>query len=298
MTLTMAWVRQIRGIEELVIASDSRLRWGQAWDACPKIFRTSRGDTVLGFAGDTMYSYPLILQAINHIQLHRASRDRVTDLHELKGHLSRLFSSMLGDLKDFKSGKSIYDTPDTLFIMAGYSWRNKSYDMWKVRYDISMKTFVWQKAGGLQGAGGKNRLVIIGHPYMSDRSRNKAKKQKKVPEVPREDDIKIMANQKIAKLVKQRGGLSNRGFDMEPFEVLRDMLRKEESTSIGGAPQLMKVYPSCTSQTIGVLWPDKASKKVAVSGRNLLPYERLNIPVIDPDTLEIGIDLWPERTAY
>jgi hypothetical protein len=106
MTLTLAWLRKVGDTEELLIASDSRLRWGQAWDACPKIFRTARGDAVLGFAGDTMYSYPLIIQATNHIALHHASLTRELDIHDLKGHLERVFNNMLNDISDFPSGST------------------------------------------------------------------------------------------------------------------------------------------------------------------------------------------------
>ena len=83
---------------------------------------------------------------------------------------------------------------------------------------------------------------------------------------------------------------------MEPFEVLRDMLRENVSPHIGGAPQLMKVYPSSNSAIFGVLWPNRESNSVAVSGRKLLPYERLDCPVIDPDTLETGFHLWPLKS--
>ncbi len=82
---------------------------------------------------------------------------------------------------------------------------------------------------------------------MSDHKRRVQIKNHQSPELSREEDIKIIASRRIAKLVKQRGGLSTRGFDMEPFEVLRDMLRENVSPHIGGAPQLMKVYPSSNS---------------------------------------------------
>ena len=143
MTLALAWIRKVKKIEELVIASDSRLRWGQAWDACPKLFKTAREDTVLGFAGDTMYSYPLILQASNHISLHRASLNRALDIHDLKGHLERVFNRMLSDLSDFPVGATTYATPESLFVMAGYSWRDRQFAIWKVRYDQNSKKFVW-----------------------------------------------------------------------------------------------------------------------------------------------------------
>jgi hypothetical protein len=49
----MAWVRNIGGVRELLVASDSRLCGGQFWDANPKIVLLPRTDCVLSFAGDT-----------------------------------------------------------------------------------------------------------------------------------------------------------------------------------------------------------------------------------------------------
>ena len=51
--------------QELLVASDSRLRGGYAWDAAPKLLRLPRGDSVLAFAGQTDFAYPLMLQAWN-----------------------------------------------------------------------------------------------------------------------------------------------------------------------------------------------------------------------------------------
>jgi hypothetical protein len=120
MTLLVAWVRRPKGqdSEELVFASDSRLRFGGAWDACPKLFPTARGDTVLGFAGDTMWAYPLLLQAANHMALHHASRTREHDIHRARGHLERVFRHMLKSFSDPPKG-NIDEDPPTLFVMGG-----------------------------------------------------------------------------------------------------------------------------------------------------------------------------------
>lgn len=67
MTLVVAWIRKIGSIEELCIASDSRVTSGRAWDCCPKIKELDRGDCVLAFAGDTSYAYPMMEQASNTI---------------------------------------------------------------------------------------------------------------------------------------------------------------------------------------------------------------------------------------
>lgn len=66
MTLCAAWIRQANDDEgkELVFATDSRLRGGEAWDTGLKLFDLGRSDCMLCFAGDTRRAYPLILQAM------------------------------------------------------------------------------------------------------------------------------------------------------------------------------------------------------------------------------------------
>ena len=74
---------------------------------------------------------------------------------------------------------------------------------------------------------------------------------------------------------------------MEPFEVLRDMIRQETSPYIGGPPQLAKAYQHLNVMRLGVYWPDRESGQIAVNGRPLLAYEKPYFPIVDPDTLEV-----------
>jgi hypothetical protein len=62
MTLTAAWVRNLTESEELVVATDSRLRFGREWDCCPKLFTPPRSDAVISFAHNTAFAYPMIQQ--------------------------------------------------------------------------------------------------------------------------------------------------------------------------------------------------------------------------------------------
>jgi len=73
---------------------------------------------------------------------------------------------------------------------------------------------------------------------------------------------------------------------MEPFEVLRDMLRSNRFPLIGGAPQIMKVYRHANCMPYAVYWPSKESREVSLMGRPLLDYERSSCLVMDPDTLK------------
>ena len=136
MTLAMAWVRTIpapsavgasssgdapsptdreavrdesqldRPRRELLIASDSRLRAGYAWDAAPKVLRLPRGDSVIAFAGQTAFAYPLMIQAWNAVDSWRPSRERLQPLAVLKGHLIRVFNGMLDEISDLPGLRS------------------------------------------------------------------------------------------------------------------------------------------------------------------------------------------------
>ena len=292
MTLTIAWERKLNETTELVIVSDSRLRSGMAWDTCPKLLTTARGDICFGFAGDTMYAYPFLLQAIHHISLHRASRIRDLDLYEVKGHIERLFEGMLVNRSDFPKGQGTPDLPETQIVLAGYSWKRKEFVLFEWYWDQSLSKFAWKKSRGLRIEGVSNHIAILGDPAMTDADRTRLGKEH-AQYLPGEKDVKKIAAKRIATLVKQRQSKPEyHGLNMEPFEVLCEIITEKVSPHVAGPPQMIKMYQSCSSQVVGVLWNFEERQAIAVNGRPLLPYERLECPVIDPNTLECGFDLW------
>ena len=74
---------------------------------------------------------------------------------------------------------------------------------------------------------------------------------------------------------------------MEPFEILRDMIRAGSHRTVGGPPQVVKVYPHMNCLQVGVYWPDRQSGQQTFMGRPLLPYERNFSLILDPDMLEL-----------
>jgi hypothetical protein len=94
LTIAAGWVRHFGQSQELVLASDSRLRWAGAWDSCPKIFSLPRSDAAIAFAGDAMWA-PIIAQTGNHIAAYRPSLRRETDLLETKGHALRVINATI-----------------------------------------------------------------------------------------------------------------------------------------------------------------------------------------------------------
>jgi len=77
---------------------------------------------------------------------------------------------------------------------------------------------------------------------------------------------------------------------MEPFEIVRDMLRNpslqqtECQGSIGGAPQVLKVFQYSRTASFAVFWPDRNGRP-HFHGRPCLSYENLDKMCFDPDTL-------------
>jgi len=263
MTLSIAWIRKIKGVEELVIASDSRLVGGMRWDQCPKMMTLPRSDSVISFAGNTIYTYPLMLQLFNAIQAHSRAFQRAMDLHDLKGHVLHVFNELQQSVYDVIDKEGIYDAQ---FILGGYSWIRKAFAIWLVHYEKSEKMFRCRPAGRLIGK--FDNIVFAG-------------------------DWAKTAKIELKKLLQSRYGLGTErfegtGFNMEPFEVLRELLRKSgKNETIGGAPQVIKVYQHMNCRPFGVYWTDQNGQtQVTLFGRPLMGYENMDYWVLDPDTLK------------
>ncbi len=209
MTLSLAWIRSVGTVEELVFASDSRLRGGQVWDCCPKIMTLPRTDCLISFAGDTSYAYP-------------------------------------GD-------------PATFFLFGGFSWRRQDFRIWTLHYDPSIDRFTFRPSSDWSGQRSGRKVVAFAGDAADD------------------------ARERLIALLRQRRKLTSGGFDMEPFEVLRDMIRSGGYPTIGGAPQIAKVYKYMRTQFFAVRWPDNNGAPHAL-GRPALSYETFDAPIIDPDS--------------
>lgn len=260
MTICAAWIRKIGKCEELMFVSDSRLSGGRNLDYSPKIITLARSDCAIAFAGETDMAYPLMHQISLAISSYNRAKTRAMDIRELKTHsikvLNSMASSIFSDIPEMKD-------PDVSFLLGGYSWINKCFDIWGIRYAKKEKCFIARHVNSW--VGGMDPVLFGG---------DKAKE----------------ANKNLVKLMQKKGALVgnkavNSAFDMEPLEVVRDMLRSsKKNDSIGGALQVVKVYQHMNALPLGVFWPDRASGSVYIQGRPLLGYESTDFWVIDPDT--------------
>jgi hypothetical protein len=85
-----------------------------------------------------------------------------------------------------------------------------------------------------------------------------------------------------SKLLIARGKSDNQ-MNLEPVEVLADIIRSRSFPSIGGAPQVAKAYMHSNTRLFQVHWPlGDSSEWPHVAGRPLLPGERSTLPAFDP----------------
>lgn len=251
MTLTLAWVRSQNKSEELVVASDSRLRGGYAWDAAPKILTLPRNDAVMAFAGSTAFAYPMIIQAANSVASYDKALDRGQSLEDLKGHLVRVFNGMLNELTDVAPHLD-QNEEQALFILAGYSWKFQRFVMWTLYWNATLQAFDFAPTRPWRGGNEEKQLAIVG------------------------DELDA-AKELLVELLRDKGQLRGGGFDWEPLEVLAKMIRDSRFPSIGGYPQVVKVYKALKVVPFSIPWQrDDGTTVLTAFGRPLLDYETAN----------------------
>jgi hypothetical protein len=203
-----------------------------------------------------------MLQAYNAIKMHEPAENRAMDLAELKGHLLRVFNHSRKFISGLPRGQKTPDAPDAFFMLSGYSWKTKKFHIWRLHYDASIDAFTFRPTTEWAGQE-KDAYKLIA--YAGD------------------EPAIIKAKAKLVDLLKAKKKISSSSLDMEPFEVLRDIIRSKEFPSVGGPIQLVKIYEHANTAPVGVYWPDKKSGDISVFGRPLMPYEQIPWGVIDPD---------------
>jgi hypothetical protein len=260
----MAWIRTVGEYEELVFASDSRLSGGQDWDCSPKLLLLPRGDSVIGFAGDTLDAYPLMLQFRTWTETEPAARKREIDINALKKRMRLMFNDMRRFIADLPVNQTEPDPPECELLFGGWSWQRGRFCAWRFFCNPARKEFDFEPPGSGIRVGGDHPIVFAGTRGAVEKARDE-----------------------IIALLKSRDRFRKgiRYFDMEPFEVLRDMIRGEEFDDVGGPPQLVKVYKNGSSQPFAVKWPMPDDRQIAVMGRPLFANEKTSLRVIDPDQI-------------
>lgn len=257
MTLVAAWIRQVGNSEQLVVASDSRLSFGARWDCCPKVFPLARNDSLLAFCGDTAFAYPILLQLVNAILNYEKALSRELDITDLRPHFIKVIDNMRGLVTDLPKGTHGIDPTDFKLLFAGYSTKFRAFKAWSLYFD--------------KAAGKFNHSPLSFHTKRTNGAKPFLFIGDNIPDAMKRLYLKF----------QERKKLTTGRLDMEPLEVLVEMIESAEFDTIGGAPQLAKVYPHASVLPINVLWPRKDPRFIAHFGRPLLPYEGSKYACLD-----------------
>ena len=280
MTVAVAWVRKLRDCEELIFVSDSRLSGdGRTFDSSPKILTLPRTDCAIAFAGYTGHAFPMMLQLSLAIDSYAPARRGSLDISTVKQHALKVFDSMSDSIQSSTLLSKLQDsTPDAMFLFGGFSWINKKFRLWTMSYQGKEQHF---------------RAYPASVCYYSLPGKRFWIKQTSTPHEPapqiafagdQGETVRDLLQERL--LRKYPGGMGYEGLDWEPFEIIRDMLRKNDHPeTIGGAPQVVKVYQYMRSAPLGVYWPSKLEGKAFIQGRLCLGYENIDRWILDPDTL-------------
>lgn len=294
MTVAAAWVRTLRDCQELVFVADSRLSGdGRNFDYSPKILTLPRSDCVISFAGYTGDAYPLMLQLSTAIESHIPLRRGSVDITALKTHALKVFGAIAESIEKTTAGESSEPTITADFLFGGYSWVKKRFQIWRISYESKKRQFkadpapevmfdLKLKKAVLGFRSHEHRISLGQLAFGGDQARNAR------------DRVLELLTQRLREITS--GNIKRVGLDLEPFEVIRDMLRDPtRSHTIGGAPQMMKVYQYMQAGPLAVYSPRRENGRVFLRGRPQLPYERLDNWIFDPDGLTSTHPRYPSR---
>jgi len=284
MTISIAWTRKVSNYEELVFVSDSRLTGGKKFDACPKILALPRTDCAIAFANTSGDAFSMMIQLSLAIDAYPPARKRQFELNLLLEHAVSVFNGMLEkiSLTGIKGNPGSAKT-DAQFLFGGFSWREKKFRLWTIFYSPENQRFVSAPARALAIDRRKKTIIFKGR---------QSKRFVKLGNIAFVGDQARAAKKLLFKRLSSEvaSGSPPYKIDMEPFEVVRDMLRnpslQQEGAqgSIGGAPQILKVFQYSRTSSFAVFWPNR-SGVAHLHGRPALPYENLDQISLDPDTL-------------
>jgi hypothetical protein len=229
----------------------------------------------------------MMLQLSLAIESYPAAMRRTLEIPALRTHAVKIFSEMLSEIKleQIKGNPSTKRT-DAAFLFGGYSWRKKGFELSSIRYSPTRNEFAAHHSMILS--------VDLQSKTISTET-NLTRKHRLLGQIAFVGDQSKSATRLVIQKLNQKlkDGHDLTRLHMEPFEAVRDLLRNRswrnlpDRDSIGGAPQVMKIFQYSQSASFAIFWPDiDGQPRPYLHGRPCLDYENLNIVCLDPDTFE------------
>jgi hypothetical protein len=250
MTLCIGWIRTVGQVEEVCLIADSCFTGGGQFLAAPKLFPLNRNDCAIACAGYTGYSFPIVEHIMRSIEINQKLRDRACDISDMIHAIVDIANKCLYEERDIQVTDD--GSPEFSMIVAGYSWKFQRAYLKIISYDKQSKQMYAKDTQTIKG----KPVAVIG------------------------DQINAV-RKKIFDLLERDSVPQNGDFDMQPLEVLMEYITNPKIRSIGGYPQMLKIYPFMNLLPIGFLHMNEGEKVISYYGRLLLKYETFPYPIYD-----------------
>jgi hypothetical protein len=281
MTITLAWVTHHLIPPEIVVASDSRLRARGPIDQAQKLYQLQRGDCCLSFCGDAQIAYPLFVQVSVALDNHMRTSSRAEDVTSLIGRIENMLNNMI-DAWKLPTADKAADLAGTNILFAGWSWRFARHHIGIFKLESNHRFHFHRVA------------VKLPHPWRAE----------KKPDLFFIGDYKTEYLEKLAGILRQRYPTPSQKqnkkvliqWDYEPVEALQALLREPDpgdSRAIGGAPQVVKIYPFARTTPIVVR---TGKDQHFLLGRRLFSWEITEYPILDVSTPRKAEVLYPKSS--
>lgn len=249
MTISVCWQRKFKGVDEIVFASDSRLSAGYRWDCAQKIFPIDGPNFCISFAGDADFAFPCIFQFKTLVKNYKRYNDGAAQIHLIANDFMSLCNHMLSAVDDRK----IAQFNRTEFILAGYNFETGAPFQRILYCDRESGAYKFKNFRGIKTG---NNGCLFG-----------------------------FAGDLREKYYRTLSGFFSKNvqyLDLEPIKALSQTIDDEgRDSSVGGFPQIVKVYKHRNYLPYAVKKNNGAAEIVSLYGRSLLPHERTLYPILD-----------------
>lgn len=276
MTLVAIWVQQHRTLSELVAVSDSRISGGESWDSCPKIVPLPRPATAIAMSGDATVAYAFQLQAINACLLLDGNENGRMDIGYLARKLKDVYDNSRRNVGDLPVGQTAADIPELDVVLFGWSWRRLSYEAYSFRY---VRNGILE----MRMIHAHNSLHPYGVYFTGD-AKDEAKIRLR----------QIIKNRNPEACIKSRSNFHHSELRWEPLDVLLSMINDPEVRTVGGVPQIMKIYQYGLHETF--VW--RSGSKDYFGGRELGDAERFDRRIASVTEGQVRLQYSDRSIAY
>lgn len=245
-------------------------RW-ESWDGCPNVVALPRPATVMAMSGEIGDSHTFAIHAINTCQLIDGHVVGRTDIRYLANQLRRVFDDNRRHVTDLPVGAAVPRVPDVCLALVGWSWRRSRFELYTYEFPPAGRVTLDSRAID----GPTKSSALIGDGAVAARKLITARKRTARAEAQRQAGRGV-------RLPLQ----SN--YDWEPLDVLLQMIADPTVRSVGGPPQVTRIYQNGLTEHF--IWESDDGME-SFGGRPVLATERSDRRVMSARRTASGTEI-------